>query len=73
MVNWTFDSACGLKFKKRLFVPLAVREQVMKEFHHSRLAVHLGGNKVYHNLRRQFWWKGMKRDVAKFVSRCLTC
>ena len=28
---------------------------------------------MYRDLRRQFWWPGMKKDVALFVSRCLTC
>ena len=28
---------------------------------------------MYHDLRRQFWWPGMNKDVALFVSRCLTC
>nr|GFA25178.1 putative reverse transcriptase domain-containing protein [Tanacetum cinerariifolium]GFC41540.1 putative reverse transcriptase domain-containing protein [Tanacetum cinerariifolium] len=26
---------------------------------------------MYHNLKQHFWWSGMKRDVATFVSRCL--
>ena len=28
---------------------------------------------MYHDLRRQYWWQGMKRDVAQFFSKCLTC
>ena len=28
---------------------------------------------MYQDLKRQYWWKGMKADVARFVSRCLTC
>ncbi|GFY85491.1 hypothetical protein Acr_04g0002290 [Actinidia rufa] len=35
--------------------------------------VHHGGMKMYHGLCRQFWWRRMKKDVALFVSRCLTC
>ncbi|MCQ7926324.1 hypothetical protein NP234_24385, partial [Salmonella enterica] len=25
------------------------------------------------DLRKSFWWQGMKRDVAKHVEKCLTC
>ncbi|GKF19641.1 retrotransposable element Tf2 [Tanacetum coccineum] len=25
------------------------------------------------DLKQHFWWSGMKRDVATFVSKCLTC
>ena len=28
---------------------------------------------MYHDVSRQFWWPGMKKDVAEFVARCLTC
>lgn len=28
---------------------------------------------MYKDLRRQYWWRGMQRDVARFVARCLTC
>ena len=28
---------------------------------------------MYHDLRRQYWWSGIKRDVASFVSLYLTC
>ena len=28
---------------------------------------------MYHDLSRQFWWRGMKQDVTLFVSKCLTC
>nr|GEW37219.1 retrotransposon protein, putative, Ty3-gypsy subclass [Tanacetum cinerariifolium] len=41
--------------------------------HSSSFSVHLGSTKMYHDLKQHFWWSGMKRDVATFVSRCLIC
>ena len=32
---------------------------------------HVGGNKLYKNLKKKFWLKNMKKEVAEFVSRCL--
>jgi len=29
--------------------------------------------KMYQDLKETFWWQGMKKDVAQFVSACLTC
>ncbi|GKC80067.1 putative reverse transcriptase domain-containing protein [Tanacetum coccineum] len=30
-------------------------------------------DKMYHDLRDVYWWLGMKRDIAIYVSKCLTC
>jgi hypothetical protein len=28
---------------------------------------------MYKDLKKIFWWNGMKRDIAKFVAHCLVC
>ena len=73
--GWSIHANGGIYFLNRLFVSddAQLREEVMREAHHSRFTVHPGETKMYHDLRRQFWWHGMKRDVASFVSKCLTC
>ena len=50
-----------------------LREEILKEFHCSRFVVHPNGTKMYQDLRRQYYWSGMKRHVGDFVRRCLTC
>ena len=72
-MGWMIHTDQSVRFQGKLFVPLSCRDEILREFHHSPLAVHPGGTKMYHDLRRQFWWSGMKRDVANFVSKCLTC
>ena len=50
-----------------------LREEILREFHCCRFDVHPGGTKMYHDLRRQYYWSGMKQQVGDFVHRCLTC
>ena len=71
--GWRVGSDQGVRYKDRLFVPENCCDEVLREFHSSQFAVHPGGTKMYQDLKRQYWWKGMKADVARFVSRCLTC
>nr|GEV67004.1 hypothetical protein [Tanacetum cinerariifolium] len=65
----------SLYFLYRIWVPLVggVRTILMDETHKTRYSVHLGADKMYHDIRNMYWWPGMKRDVAIYVSKCLTC
>ncbi|GJS34920.1 putative reverse transcriptase domain-containing protein [Tanacetum coccineum] len=64
-----------LYFMDRIWVPLVgdVRTIIMDEAHKTRYSVHPGVDKMYHDLRDMYWWPGMKRDIATYVSKCLTC
>ncbi|GJU71051.1 reverse transcriptase domain-containing protein [Tanacetum coccineum] len=65
----------SLYFMDRIWVPLAggMRTVVMDEAHKSKYSVHPGADKMYYDLRDMYWWPGMKRDIATYVSKCLTC
>ena len=57
------------------FVPdvTDLRKRILEEGHRSGLSIHPGATKMYQDLRKMFWWQGMKKDVAEFVYSCLTC
>ena len=50
-----------------------LKREIMEEAHSSAYAMHHGSTKMYHTLREHYWWKGMKKEIADFVSRCLIC
>ncbi|GJX76468.1 putative reverse transcriptase domain-containing protein [Tanacetum coccineum] len=45
----------------------------MDEAHATRYSVHPGADKMYYDLRDLYWWPGMKKHIATYVSKCLTC
>ncbi|GJU66193.1 putative reverse transcriptase domain-containing protein [Tanacetum coccineum] len=65
----------GLYVAKRIWVPVYgnLRTLIMKEAHTSKYFVHPGADKMYYDLRDLYWWPGMKKDIAMYVSKCLTC
>jgi hypothetical protein len=69
------DAEGTLRFKERLVVPRrdALKKKILDKAHTLRYSIHLGSNKMYHELRQQFWWTRMKREVARYISECDTC
>nr|GFB67259.1 retrotransposon protein, putative, Ty3-gypsy subclass [Tanacetum cinerariifolium] len=74
-VEFLLDDDNVLWQDTRLVVPndATLREALLTEAHSSPFSVHPGSTKMYHDLKQYFWWSGMKRDVATFVSKCLIC
>ncbi|GKA44768.1 putative reverse transcriptase domain-containing protein, partial [Tanacetum coccineum] len=63
-----------LYYLDRIWVPLKgeVRTLIMDEAHKSKYSVHPGADKMYYDFRDRYWWPGMKKDIAGYVSKCLT-
>ena len=73
--EYSIEEDGGLCYKTRLFVPnvLELRKKLMYESHNIIFTMHPGGNKTYQDLKQYYWWRGMKKDIAGYVSKCLTC
>ncbi|CAA0816700.1 Unknown protein, partial [Striga hermonthica] len=65
----------ALEFRGRIVVPKVetLRKEILSEAHTAPYLAHPGSTKMYHHLKGSFWWRGMKKDVVEFVSRCFTC
>ena len=50
-----------------------MKRDIMEEAPSSAYAMHPGNTKMYRTLKEHYWWNGIKKDIASFVSRCLTC
>ena len=52
--GWAIHTDGSLRYRGRVVVPLSMdlREEILREFYCSPFAVHPGGMKMYHDLRR---------------------
>ena len=59
----------------RIWVPNVqeLKDEILREGHSSRYTVHPGSTKMYQDLKEYYWWPNMKKDVAEWVSKCMTC
>ncbi len=59
----------------RVCVPndVELRQIIMKEAYDSTFAMHPGGTKMYRIVKEHYWWMGIKKEIAEYVSKCLTC
>ena len=55
--GWTIHIDGSLRYRGLVVVPQLtdLREEILKEFHCSRFAVHPGGTKMYQDLHRQYY------------------
>ncbi|RVX14525.1 Transposon Ty3-I Gag-Pol polyprotein [Vitis vinifera] len=61
------------KVKAQLVADVELRNELLADAHRAKYTIHPGNTKMYQDLKRQFWWSGMKRDIAQFVANCQIC
>ena len=74
-IEFTVNKDGVLYYKYRVCVPddNDLRKFILEEAHGGSFAIYLGSIKMYQDLKMSFWWFEMKRDISKFVTKCLVC
>ncbi|XP_050898324.1 uncharacterized protein LOC127105200 [Lathyrus oleraceus] len=62
-------------FNQRICVPndVELKRKVLEEAHKGAFTIHPDSSKMYQNLKKDYWWPGMKKGIAKYVSKCIVC
>ena len=68
----------GLLYKREgdkslLLVPSALIQHILKQYHSHALAGHRSRDRLYHTIKKTFYWPKMYADVENFVSACDLC
>ena len=63
----------GLLCQGYLCVPPVkkIKNEILTEAHNSPFSIHPGGTKMYQDLKQHFSRRSMKKDITKYVSKCL--
>jgi len=62
-------------YNHRLYVPnvIVLKQIILDEYHKKLYACHPGYQKMIRTLRKNLFWPGMKKDVAKYLAKCIEC
>src|SRR3954470_17330462 len=73
--GFTEDEEGVLWYKGRLCVPAdsEFKGVILKEAHDTLYSIYPGGTKMYQDLKEQFWWHRMKREIGSYIAKCDIC
>jgi len=64
-----------LYYKQRVYISKSsiIKEAIMNYIHDSPILGHTGFERTLKNVRRDFFWVGMKSDIQTYIRRCEVC
>ncbi|KAM4061979.1 reverse transcriptase (RNA-dependent DNA polymerase) [Hirsutella rhossiliensis] len=65
---WSTNDEGLLCYRKKIFVPLGLRNEILVLFHDDEVAGHQGGTKTCKRIQVQYYWPGLRRDQLGALS-----
>jgi hypothetical protein len=64
-----------LTYRNRLYIPSCddLKRFIMDKLHKRPYIGHSGYQKMITATRKQFYWPGLKNDIADYLAKCLEC
>ena len=64
---------CNRGEKALIYVPKALRKFILHRYHGLPISGHMGVQKTSNIIRGKYYWKGMGKDVERWIKSCLVC
>ena len=64
-----------LTYQRKLYIPDCddLKRFILDELHKRPYSGHLGYQKMITSTRKQFYWPGLKKDIAEYLAKCIEC
>ncbi len=59
--------------KYLLVIPQETVPELLELYRAHELSVHMSRDRLYHTLKKQYYWKGMFQDISRWVAACPRC
>jgi transposase InsO family protein len=69
--KWEHDDSS--LFDLQIVVPNSFKKYILYQLHDSVTAGHLGVKKTLQNIRKRFFWIGLRKDVETWCKKCTIC
>ena len=73
--NYKLEADGTLLYKNKIYIPNVqnLKLMILNEMHNVPYAGHPGYQKKVAAVKSQYFWLGMKKEIAKDIARCMEC
>ena len=70
-----YDEQGAIRMEKRINIlnKEELRREIIEEAYCSAYTMYSGSTKIYQDLKENYWYKGIKTNIAEYVSKYLIC
>src|SRR3546814_6796579 len=70
---WPQRSSSRQETRLQLVIPDTLKSTILEHYHDSQLGGHMGFNKTYDRIQRNYYWINMYKDVKNYIQSCPEC
>lgn len=69
-LDFRIDESGVMRFRDRACLPdfPNLKKKILEDGYKSGSSIHLGATKMYKDLKKMFWWPGMKKEVTRITT-----